>query len=67
MFLLTRRTSDQPEGAVAALGGDTVMGMKSKIALGAVVGIVVIGVIGYAMELAIRKIENWAVPWRGHE
>ena len=32
-----------------------------------IVGIVVIGVIGYAMELAIRKIENWAVPWRGHE
>ena len=32
-----------------------------------IVGIVIIGVIGYAMELVIRKLENWIVPWRGHE
>ena len=32
-----------------------------------IVGIVIIGVIGYAMELIIRKIENVVVPWRGHE
>lgn len=32
-----------------------------------IVGIVIIGVIGYAMELVIRKFENWIVPWRGHE
>jgi len=32
-----------------------------------IVGIVIIGIIGYAMELIIRKIENWVVPWRGHE
>ncbi|CAB3800035.1 Putative aliphatic sulfonates transport permease protein SsuC [Paraburkholderia caffeinitolerans] len=31
-----------------------------------IVGIVIIGLIGYAMELAIRKIENIVVPWRGH-
>jgi NitT/TauT family transport system permease protein/taurine transport system permease protein len=31
------------------------------------VGIVIIGVIGYAMELVIRKLENWIVPWRGHD
>ncbi len=32
-----------------------------------IVGIVIIGVIGYAMELVIRKLENWIVPWRGHD
>ncbi|MGG1943796.1 ABC transporter permease [Trinickia sp. NRRL B-1857] len=32
-----------------------------------ILGIVIIGVIGYAMELVIRKLENWIVPWRGHE
>ncbi len=32
-----------------------------------IVGIVIIGVIGYAMELVIRKVENWVVPWRGHD
>ncbi len=31
-----------------------------------IVGIVVIGLIGYAMELVIRKIESLVVPWRGH-
>ncbi len=31
-----------------------------------IVGIVVIGLIGYAMELVIRKIETLVVPWRGH-
>ncbi|SMG34299.1 NitT/TauT family transport system permease protein/taurine transport system permease protein [Paraburkholderia susongensis] len=31
-----------------------------------IVGIVIIGLIGYAMELVIRRIENWVVPWRGH-
>ena len=32
-----------------------------------IVGIVIIGLIGYAMELVIRKAENWVVPWRGHD
>ncbi|MGN6808219.1 MAG: ABC transporter permease [Trinickia sp.] len=32
-----------------------------------IVGIVIIGLIGYAMELVIRKVENWVVPWRGHD
>ncbi|SAL59142.1 taurine ABC transporter permease [Caballeronia arvi] len=32
-----------------------------------IVGIVIIGVIGYAMELVIRKLENWIVPWRGND
>ncbi len=31
-----------------------------------IVGIVIIGLIGYAMELVIRKIETLVVPWRGH-
>jgi ABC-type nitrate/sulfonate/bicarbonate transport system permease component len=32
-----------------------------------IVGIVIIGVIGYGMELVIRKLESWIVPWRGHD
>ncbi len=31
-----------------------------------IVGIIVIGILGYAMELVIRIIERRAVPWRGH-
>lgn len=31
-----------------------------------IVGIVIIGILGYVMELIIRKIENVVVPWRGH-
>jgi NitT/TauT family transport system permease protein/taurine transport system permease protein len=30
-----------------------------------IVGIVIIGLIGYVMELVIRKMENLIVPWRG--
>ncbi len=31
-----------------------------------IVGIVIIGLIGYGMELIIRKIESAVVPWRGN-
>lgn len=31
-----------------------------------IVGIIAIGVLGYAMELCIRAIERVVVPWRGH-
>ena len=31
-----------------------------------IVGIMVIGILGYAMELLIRVFERRAVPWRGH-
>ncbi len=31
-----------------------------------IVGIIVIGVLGYAMELLIRVFERRVVPWRGH-
>lgn len=32
-----------------------------------IAGIIVIGVLGYAMELAIRLVERKAIPWRGHD
>ncbi len=31
-----------------------------------IVGIIVIGILGYAMELLIRVFERRAIPWRGH-
>ena len=30
------------------------------------VGIIIIGILGYAMELAIRLLERNIVPWKGH-
>ncbi|MBW4048770.1 MAG: ABC transporter permease [Proteobacteria bacterium] len=30
-----------------------------------ILGIIIIGLVGYGMELVIRKIENLVVPWRG--
>ena len=30
-----------------------------------IVGIIIIGILGYAMELMIRLLERWAVPWHG--
>ncbi|MGC8531480.1 MAG: ABC transporter permease [Acidiphilium sp.] len=30
-----------------------------------IVGIIMIGILGYAMELLIRLVERWAVPWHG--
>lgn len=32
-----------------------------------IAGIIVIGILGYAMELAIRLVENRTVPWRGRQ
>ena len=32
-----------------------------------IAGIIVIGILGYAMELVIRLIEVRVVPWRGHD
>ncbi|MGE4483267.1 ABC transporter permease [Acidocella sp.] len=32
-----------------------------------IAGIIVIGILGYAMELAIRLLESRTVPWRGRE
>jgi ABC-type nitrate/sulfonate/bicarbonate transport system permease component len=43
-----------------------VAGQALQVAV-VIVGIVIIGVIGYGMELVIRKLESWIVPWRGHE
>ncbi|MEM7075035.1 MAG: ABC transporter permease subunit [Pseudomonadota bacterium] len=30
-----------------------------------IVGIIVIGLIGFAIEVGMRKMENWLVPWKG--
>jgi taurine transport system permease protein len=28
-------------------------------------GIILIGIIGYGIDIAMRKAENWLVPWKG--
>ena len=30
-----------------------------------IVGIIVIGVIGFGIEVGMRKVENWLIPWKG--
>ena len=30
-----------------------------------IVGIILIGVIGFAIDIGIRKLEDWLVPWKG--
>lgn len=30
-----------------------------------VIGIIIIGAIGFAIEIAMRTLEAWAIPWRG--
>ena len=28
-------------------------------------GIIMIGIIGYGIDILMRKTENWLVPWKG--
>ena len=30
-----------------------------------VIGIIIIGLIGYALEIAMRMLETWLIPWKG--
>ncbi|MEO0914476.1 MAG: ABC transporter permease subunit, partial [Pseudomonadota bacterium] len=30
-----------------------------------IMGIIVIGVIGYTIDILMRQMENWLVPWKG--
>lgn len=53
---------------VAAEKGSGMMIMvASKFQLTDIVimGIIVIGVIGYTIDILMRKLENWLVPWKG--
>jgi len=30
-----------------------------------IMGIILIGIIGYGIDILIRMLENWLVPWKG--
>ena len=30
-----------------------------------VIGIIIIGIIGYSIEMVMRLLERWLIPWRG--
>ena len=30
-----------------------------------IMGIILIGVIGYGIDILMRRMENWLVPWKG--
>ena len=42
------------------------MCIRDRVAV-VIAGIIVIGSLGYAMELVIRLVEARIVPWRGRE
>ena len=55
------------ELVAAAQGAGMMIMVASKFQLTDIVimGIIVIGIIGYAIDMAMRALENWLVPWKG--
>lgn len=51
--------------ANVGLGKMIVTASKFQLTDIIIVGIIVIGVIGFAIEVGMRKLENWLIPWKG--
>ncbi|MEP1519196.1 ABC transporter permease [Ascidiaceihabitans sp.] len=51
--------------ANVGLGKMIVTASKFQLTDIIIVGIVVIGLIGFAIEVGMRKLEGWLIPWRG--
>ena len=51
--------------ANVGLGKMIVTASKFQLTDIIIVGIIVIGVIGFAIKVSIRKLENWLIPWKG--
>lgn len=51
--------------ANVGLGKMIVTASKFQLTDIIIVGIVVIGLIGFAIEVGMRKLESWLIPWRG--
>ncbi len=51
--------------ANVGLGKMIVTASKFQLTDIIIVGIVVIGIIGFAIEVGMRKLENWLIPWKG--
>ena len=51
--------------ANVGLGKMIVTASKFQLTDIIIVGITVIGIIGFAIEVGMRKLENWLIPWKG--
>lgn len=51
--------------ANVGLGKMIVTASKFQLTDIIIVGIIVIGVIGFAIEVGMRALENWLIPWKG--
>jgi len=51
--------------ANVGLGKMIVTASKFQLTDIIIVGIIVIGVIGFAIEVGMRKLESWLIPWKG--
>ena len=51
--------------ANVGLGKMIVTASKFQLTDIIIVGIIVIGVIGFAIEVGMRTLENWLIPWKG--
>ena len=51
--------------ANVGLGKMIVTASKFQLTDIIIVGIIVIGIIGFAIEVGMRKLENWLIPWKG--
>ena len=51
--------------ANVGLGKMIVTASKFQLTDIIIVGIIIIGVIGFAIEVGMRALENWLIPWKG--
>ncbi|MTI02987.1 ABC transporter permease [Roseibium sp. RKSG952] len=51
--------------ANVGLGKMIVTASKFQLTDIIIVGIIVIGIIGFAIEVGMRKLESWLIPWKG--
>ena len=51
--------------AEVGLGKMIVVASKFQLTDIVIVGIILIGIIGFMIDVGMRKLENWLVPWKG--
>ena len=65
---------NEPLGALDALTLGKMQGLVLKLMMVAknflrtdvvVIGIIIIGAIGFAIEMLMRALEGWLIPWKG--